>query len=505
MSSAPDDEGTRRETRPWDKPDGATLRAEAAERGVTAMRVSLCMIVRNEEMNLEACLGSAAGLTEELVVVDTGSTDRTKEIARAYGARVFDFPWCDDFSAARNASIGHATGDWIFWLDADDRLDLAGRVGLRTLFASLPDTRDGYLVRCVSSGASGLEAMEGDHVRVFRNDPRLRFFYRVHEQVAPSILRARGTLRTTDVVIHHEGYRDRSTYRRKQERNLALLELACRERPLDSFMLYYRGVAMLDLDRHAEAIVSLSLASGLVPRATAVARLLPLHLAEAYQHEGMHREAAEVLRVAGEQYPTDPGIAYGEAVLLYKHGEFERAEQLLSRHFAVAGGAPRPDNFVGDASIQVFLSRHLRASLYFLLERHEDAERDARLVVAARPEFGEGWLLLCDALGAQGKSEEAERTRSTLETEAGGDILSTLLLASRAALAGDRDAGLRIVEERIRSGGKHIFLERAQQRLPNRRARCAAHLLSASVLPPLMAPLTSAGGRAIESTQVPAR
>src|SRR5262249_33980822 len=100
-------------------------------------RVSLCMIVRDEEANLPACLASAADLVDEVVVVDTGSTDRTREVAARFGARVFDFPWVDDFAAARNESLRHATGDWVFWMDADDRLDEDNRGRLRGLFAGL--------------------------------------------------------------------------------------------------------------------------------------------------------------------------------------------------------------------------------------------------------------------------------------------------------------------------------------------------------------------------------
>ena len=85
-------------------------------------RVSLCMIVRDEEKNLEACLAPVADLFDEIIIVDTGSQDGTIEIARRFTPHVHHFQWCDDFSAARNESLRHATGDWIFWLDADDRV-----------------------------------------------------------------------------------------------------------------------------------------------------------------------------------------------------------------------------------------------------------------------------------------------------------------------------------------------------------------------------------------------
>src|SRR5580698_3849853 len=106
------------------------------------MNVSLCMIVRHEEADLQACLDTAADLVNEIIVVDTGSTDGTMDIARRNRARVFAFPWCDNFAAARNESIRRATGDWIFWLDADDRIEDASGPKLKALFASLSDTFD---------------------------------------------------------------------------------------------------------------------------------------------------------------------------------------------------------------------------------------------------------------------------------------------------------------------------------------------------------------------------
>src|SRR5262249_23051971 len=116
-------------------PAGARETAVAA----AAVKVSLCMIVRNEEANLPGCLESVADLVDEMVVVDTGSTDRPKGVACRYGARVFDFPWVDHFAAARNESLRHARGRWVFWLDADDRLDEENRARLRTLLAGIGD------------------------------------------------------------------------------------------------------------------------------------------------------------------------------------------------------------------------------------------------------------------------------------------------------------------------------------------------------------------------------
>src|SRR6516164_2873056 len=111
------------------------------------LRVSLCMIVKDEAANLPACLGSVADLVDEMIVVDTGSTDDTKTVAERLGANVYDFDWVDHFAAARNESIRHATGDWVFWLDGDERLDDDNRGKLRALFERLCDENAAYAMK----------------------------------------------------------------------------------------------------------------------------------------------------------------------------------------------------------------------------------------------------------------------------------------------------------------------------------------------------------------------
>ena len=102
-------------------------------RAAATPRVSLCMIVKNEEASLARCLDSVADLVDEMVVVDTGSTDATADLASRHGARVHPFAWVDSFAEARNESLRHARGDWIFWLDADEWLDEPNREAMRAI------------------------------------------------------------------------------------------------------------------------------------------------------------------------------------------------------------------------------------------------------------------------------------------------------------------------------------------------------------------------------------
>ena len=105
------------------------------------------MIVKDEAEHLAACLRSAADLVDEVVVVNTGSGDAVRTVAEQAGARVVDFAWVDSFAAARNESIRHATGEWIFWLDADERLDEPNRQRLRAVLGGLRDETAAYLMQ----------------------------------------------------------------------------------------------------------------------------------------------------------------------------------------------------------------------------------------------------------------------------------------------------------------------------------------------------------------------
>ena len=112
--------------------------------------LTITLIVRNEEQTLGRCLDSVRGLANEIMVVDTGSTDGTREIAAAHGARVFHFPWCDDFAAARNESLRHATGQWVLWLDADEYFDQPNLEKVKSLVRGPLS-----VVRCPLSVVSG--------------------------------------------------------------------------------------------------------------------------------------------------------------------------------------------------------------------------------------------------------------------------------------------------------------------------------------------------------------
>jgi tetratricopeptide (TPR) repeat protein len=294
--------------------------------------VSLCLIVKNEEANLPDCLASAAGLVHEIIVVDTGSTDRTKEIAAQYGARVFDFPWCDSFAAARNESLRHASGEWIFWLDADERLEADNRRRLQMLFANLPADNAAFVMKCLclpeaQSGSSTVV----DHVRLFRNDPRVRWEFRVHEQILPALRRRGDQVRWSEVIIHHTGYQDSALRRRKLDRDVRLLHLENIERPDHPFVLFNLGSIAQELGRPDEALALLRRRLELSQPSDSIVRKLSALLTQCHRQLGQSDLALAACRKGRAFYPDDVELLFHEGVVLRQRGDRAGARACWTR------------------------------------------------------------------------------------------------------------------------------------------------------------------------------
>ncbi len=218
--------------------------------------ISLCMIVKNEADNLPRCLDSVNGIVDEIVIVDTGSTDETTQIAERYEAKVISFEWTGSFSDARNESLKHATGEWILWLDADEAL-ADGKENLRKILEQNSEY-DGFILPMVSF--VGHRSHREGHVhpafRLFRNLKGIRFERNLHEQIAGSILKVKPDAKfgILPVWIEHYGYLT-PLVRRKQkvERNLELAKKDLQSNPTDPFAWYNLGREYLRLSQWERA------------------------------------------------------------------------------------------------------------------------------------------------------------------------------------------------------------------------------------------------------------
>jgi glycosyltransferase involved in cell wall biosynthesis/FMN phosphatase YigB (HAD superfamily) len=211
--------------------------------------LSVCLIVKNEEQFLAQCLKSIRTLAQQIVVVDTGSTDRTVEIAKELGAEIHSFAWCDDFAAARNAALEHATGDWILILDADEELPEAEHEKLRA------DMKKSDVIAYRLPLVNREKEAEGKNFvpRLFRNAPGVHYFGRIHEQVFPSLM-ALGkpwglpTRFGTAQLLHHGYTKEMVRDRNKIERNLKLLRQAVEENPTDANLMMNFGLELVRSD-----------------------------------------------------------------------------------------------------------------------------------------------------------------------------------------------------------------------------------------------------------------
>ena len=175
--------------------------------------ISLCMIVKNEENNLPCCLASVRNLTDELIIVDTGSTDRTKEIAASFGAEIFDFEWCDDFAAARNFAFSKASMEYCMWLDADDIL--SDRTAFLRLKSELSNDTDVVMMRYHTAfDNGGKPTFTYWRERLLRRAAGFAWEGAVHEAITP-----RGKIYYSDASVSH-----RKTFSSDPDRNLRIYE-----------------------------------------------------------------------------------------------------------------------------------------------------------------------------------------------------------------------------------------------------------------------------------------
>lgn len=191
------------------------------------LKLSLCMIVKDEAETLEHCLNSVQDLVSEIIIVDTGSTDETRSICASFGAEVYEWAWTDHFADARNYGLDKATGDWILMLDADETIEFASATDILHFLAQ--DDADAHLVSMINymgSRADPHHAFLFAQYRLFRNRIGFRYVNRVHEHLNTVEMAARlSDTSLPEFIIHHYGYMDdRTEGKQKHRRNLVLLE-----------------------------------------------------------------------------------------------------------------------------------------------------------------------------------------------------------------------------------------------------------------------------------------
>lgn len=326
-------------------------------------RLTLCLIARDEEDLLARCLSSVRGVADEIVCVDTGSADRTAEIARSFGARVFTFPWTGSFAEARNFSLDQARGQWILVLDADEELQADDREKLLALVArpraAAEAEPEGYYLVTISytGDVPGDEGEVDLRLSRFRNQPDYRYRGAIHEDIADSIRRASGTspgpaqdavLGITGIRLLHYGYlTPRWIGKQKSRRNTAALRSQLASSPDDPFLHYSLGAELIPLQDYDGALREFAIAqTRWTPEAPQYPDLVK-KIAACWMAKEDYGRGREVLRLGVERYPdfTDLWYLLGWAELLT--GNYRGSVDCYRRCLELGPPPPRYSSSLG--------------------------------------------------------------------------------------------------------------------------------------------------------------
>jgi len=368
--------------------------------------ISLCMIARNEEQFLGDSLKSVEGIVDEIVVVDTGSTDRTPEIAKSHGAVVHRFDWSDNYSDARNVSLEHAKGDWILVLDADERLDESSRNEI--LKAVRNPSADAYALTFRNYLAADSDARLFVHraCRLYRNRPEYRYTGRVHERVDVQILNSGGRLANLDALIHHYGYRpEMMDERRKHERYINLLQADLKDNPDDPYCLYNLGMIYSSNGEYENAVTYFNRAAELVVPRHEFAAATFSRLAQALCKTGRVQQALTALDLAEQKGIRHPELHYcrGNALLIL--GRYEEAiPEFQSAMREGQGGI-----WLGDPGVFGHKAEYGIARAFAGLGDYGRAIEHCRKVILANPDDAQAHELLGAAYFNMGDSSSAEK------------------------------------------------------------------------------------------------
>lgn len=433
------------------------------------MRLSLAMIVKDEAAVLGHCLESVRALVDEMVVVDTGSTDGTPDLARALGAQVHLFPWEGDFSAARNASLDHATGDWILVLDADEALDpldhprFRGAAEQSAVAAWRPVIRN-YLLDGskatmdtlamanpggYAEGAAFTHCVDSRMTRLFRRLPGVRFQGRLHEQVDPSFTEKKLPIRDLEGVIHHYGQTFTEKVQRKKNLYMEMARRDLAEHPADLQRHYNLVEQAVGVGAWAEAEAA---AGAFLALARKQRQPVPPSIlftrAWALQGLGRHREAvAEFDRLLARQ-PGHPAGTLQRGISLVALGRGREAHQAFRA--------------CRDANPAFSYAAFLLADLEAALGDHAQARADLERGLEACP----GDPVLWDRLVRLG-AESGQPDRSVQDAWAaiqkcpgGGGGRWHQLVAVALLKAGAREEGLSVVRMGLEAFPDHPDLTR---------------------------------------------
>lgn len=353
---------------------------------LVGVSLTACLIVKNEEGNLRRCLDSLKGTADEIVVIDTGSTDATVQIAESFGAKIGHFAWTNDFAQARNESLKLATGDWILWIDADEELTADSKANLEK--ALVRPHFGGFAVEIVNYTADNNDASTYVHspIRLFRRMPKTEFTGRIHEQVVPSIHRqGLPWAYLQGVRLLHHGYRPGEMESKgKVERTVSMLEREVLESPQDPFHWFNLANAYTSAGRWPEAEHAARRCAKLPADAGVCGPLNYQLLTNALLAQDKLDQAIEVCDQADAKGCGGILNEFERANVLMRKGDIYAALEAADRCIAAEWQADTP----GDYGIYTYKRYIVRGQILALFQRYMEALEMFDRSLAVHPSYG---------------------------------------------------------------------------------------------------------------------
>lgn len=276
------------------------IRKHIANNEIKEKLITVSFIVKNEENTLPRAIKSIKSIADEIIVIDTGSTDNTVATAESIGAKVYHFDWINDYAAARNISIKYATSKWILYLDADEELSQGSRYILRDLAKNSSLDTGGYICEIRSQHYKQDNTIgnhSGNYPRCFRNIgyPIVHFFGKVHEQISPSLLEFGYEMEDSPLIIEHHGYAiSQQGMQDKIQKHLKTLREDIEQNPYNGYSWYHLGNTLYQMSRYVECkeILENSLKCGNLSKL--LSANTALLLSRVYEHLGDLNKAMEM-------------------------------------------------------------------------------------------------------------------------------------------------------------------------------------------------------------------
>lgn len=375
------------------------------------MVLSLCMIVKNEEDNLPRCLNSIKDIVDEIIIVDTGSTDRTVEIAKNYGANIFYYEWDNNFSNARNFSIEKAQGDWILIMDADDELEMKDKTKLLELLQE--KDADCFFLQTLNHLGTGKDSdiVYSINIRLIRNEGNYRFEGAIHEQIR-NINASTGRLREkmiSKVRFHHYGYLyDNVIKKDKRKRNISILEKLIKNENDLSFNYFNMGNEYYSLEDYLTALDFYKNSYKSFDPYRGYSSRLIFRIILTLDKLRRYDEELDMINTGLKYYPNFTDLEFLRASLYKKQNKATLAIKSFKKCINM-GEAPMYIGFMKD--VEGFKSYNALGDIYFDLGDYKEAYNHYLECLRIKPNYIATLYKIAEVLNKKGNTIDSIKDR----------------------------------------------------------------------------------------------